>query len=68
MERLRRKVEQKKIQSTGGKILQVTISIGIAELKIDDTIDGTLDHVDRALYKAKESGRNRVEIWERPPS
>jgi diguanylate cyclase len=61
MERLRKKVEQTRMRSTDGKILHVTISIGIAELKGTGTIDGTLSHADRALYKAKESGRNRVE-------
>jgi diguanylate cyclase len=61
MERLRRKVEQTRMRSLDGKMLHVTISIGIAELEVKGTIDGTLRKVDSALYKAKESGRNRVE-------
>ncbi|OGW33108.1 MAG: hypothetical protein A2X58_13345 [Nitrospirae bacterium GWC2_56_14] len=68
MERLRKKVENMRMRSIEGEMLHMTISIGIAELKLKDTIDGTLRHVDKALYNAKESGRNRVKSWGRPPS
>ena len=66
MERLRKQVEQAGITLTDGKIIHVTISIGIAELEAQGTIDGTLRLADKALYKAKESGRNRVEALGRP--
>jgi diguanylate cyclase len=65
MGRLRRKVEQMRMQSIDGKILHVTISIGIAELNGKGTIDRTLRHADSALYKAKEAGRNRIEASRR---
>ena len=39
---------------------KITISIGIAALKPDDTVESFIMRADNALYKAKESGRNRV--------
>lgn len=52
--------------SLGGERLIVTTSIGVAEylpLSGDITIDELLDRADQALYRAKEGGRNRVELW-----
>jgi diguanylate cyclase len=42
------------------KPLQVTASLGIAELKPIDTITGWIDRADQALYAAKHRGRNCV--------
>ncbi|WP_457567202.1 sensor domain-containing diguanylate cyclase [Desulfurobacterium sp.] len=39
---------------------KITISLGVTEYKYEDTIDTILARADRALYLAKESGRNRV--------
>lgn len=38
----------------------VTISIGLAELRADETTDSLVTRADRALYKAKSMGRNWV--------
>jgi len=39
----------------------VTISIGVAlVLPADDAADGVMRRADAALYRAKDSGRNRV--------
>ena len=40
----------------------ITCSIGLSEYRDGDTLDTWLSRVDEALYKAKENGRNRVEI------
>lgn len=40
--------------------VQVTISLGIAELRLGDTPDQLLKRTDDALYQAKNAGRNRV--------
>ncbi len=46
----------------GGKIVPITVSIGIASRDADpvDTIDQLLNIADKRLYLAKQSGRNRI--------
>jgi PleD family two-component response regulator len=39
----------------------VTVSAGVAQLQSDDDLDSLFQRVDRALYRAKERGRDRVE-------
>ncbi len=45
--------------------IQVTASIGLAMVEIDEAISDTLRRADMALYQAKTEGRNRVE-WANP--
>jgi two-component system cell cycle response regulator len=40
--------------------LKKTTSIGVAEFKPPETIEGFLSRADKALYEAKETGRNKV--------
>ncbi|VAW96085.1 diguanylate cyclase/phosphodiesterase (GGDEF & EAL domains) with PAS/PAC sensor(s) [hydrothermal vent metagenome] len=40
----------------------VTISGGIAELVKDETANSLFERTDKALYEAKENGRNRIEL------
>ncbi len=40
--------------------IPVTVSVGVAGLSASDTAPSWLDRADRALYQAKEEGRNRV--------
>lgn len=61
-EHLRRKVENLSIDSDG-QALTLTTSIGVASLiEGRDTPDQLMHRADRALYRAKAAGRNRVAI------
>ncbi|WNO60479.1 diguanylate cyclase [Rheinheimera sp. MMS21-TC3] len=42
--------------------LQVTISLGVAEYRQNQPYNKLLSSCDTALYKAKQNGRNRVEV------
>ncbi len=59
-ERLRAAVEALVIEQEGAKPLpQVTISLGLAECRRDESTGSLLKRADQALYLAKSSGRNR---------
>jgi diguanylate cyclase len=47
-------------RSTGESLGRVTISIGVAMLRPDDTPQSLIERADGCLYTAKRSGRNRV--------
>jgi two-component system cell cycle response regulator len=60
-ERIREVVENKGFVVPGREeVLEQTVSIGVAELASDDDVEKLIARADRALYKAKNSGRNRV--------
>jgi len=40
----------------------ITVSIGIAELQTGDDVESFVVRADKALYQAKESGRNKIII------
>jgi len=57
-ERLRETINSHSFDSIG----TVTVSFGVAGFKKGDNINAFIDRADKALYNAKELGRNRVEI------
>jgi diguanylate cyclase (GGDEF)-like protein len=73
-EAIRSAVEGKTIQINGYAPIQVTVSIGLAEMRAlphpdkaksgelvsDGSLENAIDRADRALYEAKRTGRNRV--------
>ena len=46
----------------GDGLLKITISAGVAVIKEGDTLETLIERADQVLYKAKQAGRNRVEI------
>ena len=69
MERLRSEIEDLVIP-VDGEELRTSVSIGITILDPIHTISSheLYKQADRALYKAKETGRNKVVLHEAPPS
>jgi diguanylate cyclase (GGDEF)-like protein len=62
-EKLRHCVETLKLQRDGRPLAKITVSIGVAMLGMQgDTATAWLRRADRALYRAKEAGRNRVAV------
>lgn len=62
-ERIRKAIESKAVKAYDEQ-LQVTISIGIAVLpQSGKELSVLIDNADKALYKAKETGRNKVCVF-----
>ena len=60
-ERLRAAVEETELFAVeGDKLPPLTLSLGIAQMKADDQQDSLIGAADKALYRAKHGGRNRV--------
>lgn len=59
-ERLRLAAAQASIGVLDGSY-SMTVSIGVAQLLAGETVDEALVRADRAVYRAKRSGRNRTE-------
>jgi len=67
-ERIRQRLAATELQC-GDTSIAVTASIGIAGMDTPDEGDtlspaGLIERADRALYSAKNRGRNRVEMWD----
>ena len=65
--KIRLAVENKSIEFESNTI-NITTSIGIDIGKVDDTLESIITNADKALYKAKENGRNRIEVFEKKRS
>jgi diguanylate cyclase len=61
-ERIRRRIAEGRLtrRSTGKEIASVTVSIGVAQFRLAEAAEATIERCDRALYQAKRAGRNRI--------
>jgi len=61
-ERIRKKVEETVIDIQDAGHISVTVSLGVSEVDYikDKNIESVIKRADDALYKAKQSGRNRT--------
>lgn len=60
-ESVRHNVAASQIRTAAGEV-PVTVSVGVAQWAADESFDAVIERADRALYDAKNSGRDRVEI------
>ena len=61
-ERFRRRISEARLtrRATGEEISSVTVSVGVAQFRLAESAEVMIERCDRALYKAKRSGRNRT--------
>lgn len=59
VEKLRQDVSQSQFHYQGTDV-SVTVSVGLAEMKVDDNPEMLFQRADRALYRAKDEGRDRT--------
>ena len=56
-EEIRKKITEEEFKVVGN----ISSSIGLTEISKEDRFSAAFDRMDKALYKAKNDGRNRVE-------
>ena len=61
-ERLRSIIEKTKMKDSAGNAFAITVSQGLVGWERDEDAASLISRADEALYKAKEKGRNRVQI------
>lgn len=59
-ENLRKNLAKKKILIDGKKFINITASFGVAEIAGAKNLDDLILKADKAMYKAKKQGKNRV--------
>ncbi|WP_333873272.1 GGDEF domain-containing protein [Methylobacter sp.] len=61
-EKIRVSLAQHPLKLKGSKksIGTVTISIGVSSFKIDDSVESLIERADKAMYRAKDNGRNQI--------
>lgn len=62
MERIRSTLENNGIKTSSG-VINITVSIGIACICDSKNVDQLIHDADISLYRAKTSGRNRIEVF-----
>ena len=64
-ERLRQSMSSIVVYSDEGEEVRFTVSIGVSSSDVSDNVDTLIKTADEALYRAKQTGRNRVEVFHR---
>ena len=62
-DRLRESIASVVVYSDENRPVSFTVSIGVSSFEISDNIDTLIKTADEALYRAKQNGRNRVEVF-----
>lgn len=59
-ERLRADIESLEISAGHGRLVRITVSMGVATLDGNESADQLIGRVDAAMYQAKKQGRNCI--------
>lgn len=61
-EQIRKNISAKnlKVIKTGESLGNITVSLGVSEINSGDTMNSVIERADKALYLAKDAGRNNV--------
>ncbi len=62
-DRLRESIASIVVHSDDNQEVRFTVSIGVSSSDISDNVDMLVKTADEALYRAKQNGRNRVELF-----
>jgi len=62
-ERLRKMVEQRPYVTEDGDAIKMTVSVGVATARAPYDKKDLISQADQALYRAKETGRNKVVLF-----
>lgn len=67
-ERMRVSIESSAVEGVRStRVERITSSFGVASVDYGASrLEELIDQADNALYKSKESGHNRVTVWEPP--
>lgn len=66
-ERVRMAIESSPLQRRDGSLVPLTVSVGVAAVGPEhESVEALLEAADHALYRAKQAGRNRVEVASAP--
>ncbi|MEW5788513.1 MAG: diguanylate cyclase [Pseudomonadota bacterium] len=63
VERIREGLSHLPIRLPNGETLRITASFGLAEMDARKPVEESIAWADMALIRAKENGRDRLEIW-----
>ncbi|MGB9710471.1 MAG: GGDEF domain-containing protein [Thermodesulfovibrio sp.] len=61
LERVRENIAKKPVKAGSEKIF-ITVSVGITEIDTNDNLTEAIHRADMALYQAKRSGKNKIEL------
>jgi diguanylate cyclase (GGDEF)-like protein len=64
LNRLRQGIKRTVIKIDSGEKLNISASFGISELLTEEPTKVSIEQADKALFEAKNAGRNKVTVWQ----
>jgi diguanylate cyclase (GGDEF)-like protein len=64
LDRIREAVAKHAIHDSNGVQVKVTVTIGVADINADISVEDCIERADKALYSGKNAGRNCVKAFE----